>query len=175
MVILKVGFISLPLFHGPLDLTLGVLLGCGLSLVIQFFALAQANIDLHTAALEIYGKGNQGIAVLLHLAEEPHDLPFMHQQSPGTPGIGIEAVAVIVRGDVHLVQKHLAVLDAAPGVFQIQCTCADGFDLRTAELDTGFHFLFHEIFVIGFPVSGHDFDALLFQIPHLPESILIIA
>jgi hypothetical protein len=51
IVILKVGFISVPLFHSPLDLTLCISFRSGLSLIVQFLALAQANFDFDQAAL----------------------------------------------------------------------------------------------------------------------------
>ena len=168
MVILKVGFaILISLLHSPVDLTLGVPLGRGLSFIVEFFALAQAHLDLDPAALEVDLQGDQGVAVLLDLAVEPHDLPLVHQQPPGTAGIHIEAVAVVIGGDVHLVQDHLAVLDAAPGILQIQGTCTDGLDFRAHQFNTGFEFFFHEIFMVGFPIPGHDLDACLFQMNHL--------
>ncbi len=69
----------------------------------ELFALTQAHLDLHTAALEINRQGNEGEAVLLDLALEPHDLSLVHQEPPGSAGVHIEAVSVVVRGDVHLV------------------------------------------------------------------------
>ena len=68
---------------------------------------------------------------------------------------------------MHLVDQKFAVFDAAPCVLQVHRTCADGFDFRAYQLDTGFKFFFHEVFMVCFPVPGHDFDALLFQMYHL--------
>ena len=155
------------LLHSPVDLTLGVTLSRGLSFVVKLFALAQAHLDLHPAALEVDAQGDQGIAVLLDLAEQAHDLALVHQQTAGAAGIHIEAVAVVVRGDVHLIEDELAVLDAAPGILQIQGTLTNGFDLRAHQFDAGLIFLFDEVFVPGLPVGGHDLDAVLFQFAHL--------
>lgn len=155
------------LLHSTVDLTLGVPLGRGLSFIVHFFTLAQTNFDLDSAALEVYRKGNKGVAILLHLAVQAHDLPLVHEQSAGALGIGIEAVAVLVGGDVHLVNEQLAVLDTAPGIFQIQGALANRLDLRAAQLDTGLIFFFYKILMPGLPVGGHDFDAFLFQIAHL--------
>ena len=130
-------------------------------------AIAQAYLDLHPTALEVDAQGDQGEAVLFDLAEEPHDLPAVHQQPAGATGVRIEAVAVVIGGDMHLVKDHLAVLDAAPGVLQVQGTCPDGLDFRALQLDTGLEFFFDEVLMIGLPVSGHDFDAFLFQFAHL--------
>ena len=155
------------LLHGPVDLTLGVPFGRSLSFVVKFFALAQAYIHLDPAALEVNGQGDQGHAILFDFSVKPHDLPLVHQQAAGTAGIHIEAVSMVVGGDVHLVQDHFSVLDAAPGILQVQGTCPDGFDFRAYQFDTGFKFFFHKVFVVSFPVSGHDFNSCLFQIAHL--------
>ena len=159
--------ISIPFFHSPVDLALSVLLSRGLSFVIKLLALAQADLDLHAAALKVNGQGDQGITVLLHLTEKPHDLTLVHQKTPGAAGIRVESVAVVIGRDVHLVKDQLAVFDAAPGILQIQRAGPDGLDLGTHQLDTGFVFFFDEIFMPGFPVGGHDFYGLLFQIAHL--------
>ena len=86
----------LSLLHGALDLPLGIPLCGGCALIVQFFALAQANLHLDPAALEIDGQGDQGIAVLLDLAVETHDLPLVHQQSSGTLLVPVEDVAVVI-------------------------------------------------------------------------------
>ena len=127
--ILKVGFIGLSLLHSSFNLTLGVFLRGGRSLIIELFALAQAYLDLHPAALEVDGQGNQGIAVLLDLAEEAHDFPLVEQKPPGALGVFVEDIAVVIGGDVHLVEDHLSVFDAAPAVLQVQGACPDGLDL----------------------------------------------
>ena len=75
---------------------------------------------------------------------------------------------------MHLIQQQLSVFDAAPGIFEVQRASPDGFYFRTAKLDARFHFFFHKIFMIGFPVPGHDLNAILFQTTHLPFSMGII-
>ena len=52
-------------------------------------------------------------------------------------------------------------------VLQIEGTSPDRLDLGTNQFDTGFEFFLHEVFVIGFPVPGHDLDSALFQTAHL--------
>ena len=47
------------LLHSPVDLTLGVTLCRGLSFIVEFFALTQANLHFYPAALEIYRQGDQ--------------------------------------------------------------------------------------------------------------------
>ena len=159
-------FISIPLLHGPVDLALGIPLGGGLAFVVELFALAQADLDLDPAALEVDLQGDQGVAVLLDLAVEPHDLPLVHQQAAGTAGVHIEAVALLIGGDVHLVEEHLTVLDAAPGILQVQGALADGLDLGADQFDAGLVVLLDEVFVTGLPVPGHHLDAVFFQGVH---------
>ena len=91
------------LLHSPVDLALGIALRRGLSFVIELLALAQSHVHLHPAALEVDGQGDQGVAVLLDLAVEPHDLPLVHQEPAGAAGVYVEPVAMVVGGDVHLV------------------------------------------------------------------------
>ena len=107
----------IPLFHCPVNLPLSITLRCRLPFVIQFFTLAKTDLYLDTAAFEIHRQGNQRISVLLYLAQQTHDFPTVHQQTPHTFCIRIESVTLFVRGDVHLVDKKLAVFDAAPCVF----------------------------------------------------------
>ena len=91
------------LLHSPVDLALGIALRRGLSFVVELLALAQSHVHLHPAALKIDGQRDQGVAVLLDLAVEPHDLPLVHQEPAGAAGVYVEPVAVVVGGDVHLV------------------------------------------------------------------------
>ena len=159
--------ISETFFHSPVDLALGVLFRRGLSLIVQFFTLAQTHIYLYPAALEIDRQRDQRITVLLDLAQKAHDLPPVHQQPTDTTGIRIKPVAMVIGRYVHLVQKQLAILDAAPGILQIQRTLAYGLNFRTAQFNARFQLFFYKIFVVSFPVPGHDLDTLLFRTPHL--------
>ena len=70
---------SVTFLHGTLNLTLHIPFCFCLPFVVELFAFAQAHVDLHPAAFELDGQGNQGITVLFYLAEEPHDLPLVHQ------------------------------------------------------------------------------------------------
>ena len=86
------------LLHSPVDLTLGVTLGRSLSFVVELLALAEADLHLHPAAFQVDAQGDQGKAVLLDLAEQPHNLPAVHQQTAGAAGVRVEAVSVVIGG-----------------------------------------------------------------------------
>ena len=105
------------MFRLSKPLTLGIFLGRGLSFIMQFFTLTQADLDLHTAALKVNGQRDQCQALLFYLSQQAHDLLAVHKQASGSSGIHIEAVAVIIRGNVHLVQDHFTILNAAPSIF----------------------------------------------------------
>jgi hypothetical protein len=64
---------------------------------------------------------------------------------------------------VHLINKKLAVFNAAPGILQVQIAAADGFHFRANQFNTGLVFFFDEIFMPGFPVGGNNLDGLLFR------------
>ena len=57
--------------HSPVDGALGVALGGVGTLVVELFALAQADFHLDAAMLEVERKGNESIALQLALLVHP--------------------------------------------------------------------------------------------------------
>ena len=53
---------------------------------------------------------------------------------------------------MHPVEEHLSVFDDAEGVLQVHISLADGLDLRAAQLNAGFVFVFNEVVVKGLSV-----------------------
>ena len=159
------------LFHGSLDLALGVPLGGGVPLVVVLLTLAEADLQLHPGVLEINAEGDQGQAVLLHHGLELADLPLVHQQPPGADGVFIEDVALFIGGDVHPVDVDLPVLRDAEGVLQVQGPGPDGLDLRPGQLDARLEAFLHKVLVEGLAVLRRDLDArLLHACPSLSFS-----
>ena len=156
-------FLPVFLADGPLHFALGVALGDGVPLVIGLFALAQAQLHLHTAVLEIQAQGDQGIAVLLLQIVELADLPLVHQQPLGPVRVLVEDVALLIGGDVHAVGVDLAVLGHAVGILQVHPALPDGLDLRSGQLDARLVSVLHEIVVVGLAVLGRDLDTPLFH------------
>ena len=64
---------------------------------------------------------------------------------------------------MHLVDEKLTVFDATPGILQVQCTGADGFDFSAKELNPSLVFFFDKIVVINLPVFGYDFSTCVLQ------------
>ena len=68
---------------------------------------------------------------------------------------------------MHPVEEHLSVFDDAEGVLQVHISLADGLDLRAAQLNAGFVFVFNEVVVKGLSVRGQLFHRLLSHPGHL--------
>ena len=141
-------------FHCALDVALRLPLGLAVALVVQLLALAQPQLDLHAAVLEIHPQRDQRHAVLHDARVETHDLALVHQEAPRPHRVAVEDVAVLIRGDVHAAHEQLAVLDGAEGILQIHTAGADGLDLRPAQLDPGFKTLEHEVFMKSLAVGA---------------------
>ena len=150
--------ITAAVLPGPVHLPFGVPGCCGVPLVVELLALAQAHLQLDARALEIDRQRHQSVAVLLHLGEKPQDLPLVHEQPAGPQGVPVEDIALFIGAYVHAVDHHLSVLDDAEGVLQVHIAHADGLDLGAAQLDAGLVFVLHEVVMIGLPIGGDELD-----------------
>ena len=88
----------IPFFQRAVDLTARVLIGGVLPLVIELFALAQADFHLDAAMLEVERKGNESIALQLALLVQAPDLGLVGQQTPHPQRVLIEDVSRGRRG-----------------------------------------------------------------------------
>ena len=93
--------------------------GGAFALVVKLFAAAQADLDFDPGMFKINRKGDQCQPVLLHCAVKFPDFTPVHQQPPGTDGIAVEDIAVLIGADVHAVDVQLAVFDRTVCVFQV--------------------------------------------------------
>ena len=109
----------IPFFHGAVDLTARVFDRGVLPLVVEFFALAQGDLQLDAGVFKIDGEGNDRIALHLDLCKQVGNLALMQQQPPRTHGVFIVDIAFFIRADVHLTDPYLAVLDGAPRIFEV--------------------------------------------------------
>ena len=117
------------LFQSPVNIPFGIPLGGVFPFVVEFFTLAQAQLQFHPGAFEIQGEGDQGIPLLFEQPQEPVDFPPVHQQFAGAHRIFIENIPFFIRADVHLFDKDLAIFDIAPAVFQVDRAGPQGFHL----------------------------------------------
>ena len=133
-----------PLFHGPVNLPLGIPPGDALPLIVELFALAQPNGNLHTGPLQIDRQRNQGVTILFHQPIQPEDLPFVHQKAARAHGIFIKDIPLLIRADVHPQNKQFPVFDATIGIFQVEPAGPNGFHLGARQGYTRFVGLFHK-------------------------------
>ena len=138
-----------PVLHGAVHLPFGVPDGGRLPLVVELLALGQTDLQLGPGVFEVEGEGDQGVPVLLDLLVEPQDLPLVHQELPGTAGVLVEDIALLIGADVHAVDRQLPVLGDAVGVLQVHVAQADGLDLGARQGDARLVLLLDEVVVIG--------------------------
>lgn len=148
-------------FHGAVDVAFGIPRGGAGALVVELFALAEAQLQLDPPALEVERERHQGVALQLDLLREPPDLVFVRQQLAGAHRIPVEDVALFVGADVHALHHQFAVLHLDPGVLEVDRAGAQAFDLGAHQGDAGLQRLDHKVFVTGLPVHRDGLDRLL--------------
>ena len=132
-----------------------------ITLVMQLFSLRKTDLQFHAGILQVNGKLYKGVSVLLDLRIQFVDLPAMHQQPPGPERILIEDIALLIRRDMHTVDKHLAVFKVAEGILQIDLSLTNGLDLGADEFDAGFVTLLNEIIMECLWILRTDLDSAL--------------
>ena len=140
----------------------------------ELFTFAQAQLQLYPAALEVQGQGDEAVAVPLDVAEQLHNLPLVHEQLALAQGISVKDISLLIGGDMHTHHEHLAVLDGAIAILQIDRTGPEALDLGAGKGNAAFIGLLHEIVVPGLAVDGDDFAVgFLFvcQSPNTPFAL----
>ena len=127
--------LTILLFNSALNVAL-----CGsfchvLALVVELFALAQADLHFNFAVLKVEAYGNQRIAGLLYDPVKAVDFLFVHKQLPYAHRVAVEDIAVLIRRDVHSVDEDLSVNYRAPAVLQVHSAQPYRLDLGAAELN----------------------------------------
>ena len=79
----------------------------------------------------------------------------MHQKSFHPHRVTVKDVALFIRADVHSFDENFAVINTAPGIFQIDPSGTDRLDLGSEKLDPGFVGFEDKIIVISFFVLCH--------------------
>ena len=104
-------------FHGAVDLPLGVSDRRIVAFVIELLSAAERNFHLDPGILQIYGQGDNGKPVLFDFAVQAADLALMHQKPAGTERVFVEDVSLLIRRDMQLLDEDFSVLDLTPGLF----------------------------------------------------------
>lgn len=127
--------LTIEFFFCSVHVALGAAYGIAFTFVVQLLALAHTHFYLYATILEVQGQGNQGVTVQLNGLAQLDDLLLVHQQLAMTDRVGIEAVSLVIGGNVHPVQEQLTVLHGAEGVLHIHFSCAQALDLGALQLD----------------------------------------
>lgn len=150
-------------FHCAVDIAVCRFDGRILALVVKLFALAESDLYLYPAVLEVQRQGNQCEPLRFQQTEQLHDFALVHQQFPDAPRITVKEISFFIRGNVHVTEKQLPAVDRTPAVFEVDISASDGFDFGSYQLDSGFIGFEHKIIMPGFPVFGNLFGTGLFD------------
>ena len=95
----------------------------------DFFPLAQGQLNLGPAVFKIGTQGYQRQPFLGDLADQPTDFLLVEQQLPGSERVVVEDVGVAVRADVKLHQPDFAVGDFGVAFVHAGLAGPQGLDL----------------------------------------------
>lgn len=150
-----------PFFHNSVNFTPGLALGIAFTLVMQFFALAQAQFYLHPAVFKIQRERNECNAILHYLRLKFHDLPLVHQKSARANRIPVKDISMFVRADMHSPHKQFSILNRTEAILQIDLAGPDRFHFGSCELDPSLKAFQDKVFMKSLTIIGYFFDARL--------------
>ena len=107
------------------------------SFVEQLLPFRQPQVHLDPSIHKVKLQGDQRVSPLVDLSDEPSDLPFMKQQSPGPQGFMIHPVGLGISTDMGIDEKDLASFDIAVTVSQVDPSVPQGFHLGPQERNPG--------------------------------------
>lgn len=106
-----------------------------LTLVMELLSSTEGDLDLHQIAPEIDRGGDEGEALLLHLAPQAFDFLLMGQEAAGALYLVVMNVAVRIRLDVQRHERQRVPLDGHIGVGEAEAPLAYALHLGTDECD----------------------------------------
>ena len=147
-----------PCFDCAVNLSVRILLCDGVSLVVELFAPGQADLELAASVLvQIYVQRDERQTGNLELADKLADLALVHEKLAGAERLDVEAIALLVRRDVHAVNVELAFsVDFAEALLDADSARTNGLDLSAGQNDADLVDLVDEIVVTSLLVIGHD-------------------
>ena len=156
---------SLPALDRPFDLAAGFACLDGLTAIVLFFALRQGQLHLGmTAFRKVDAQRDEREALQLSFPDELVDLLAMQQQLPLAERIVIHQVAMRVRTDVAVLQKHLAVINRSITVLKVHPAFTQRLHLGPSQDDPGFELFFDEVVMVGLAVGGYHFGLIIFVV-----------
>jgi len=136
--------------------SLGVTLGNGLALVVEFSTLGQAQFHLGSTVFEVELEWDESDGLAVELNPHVTDLSSMRQELAATIGIvGSESMGEAPLGDVDADQPELAGFNSGEGVSQLRLALTEGLHLRALEDDAALVGLQYVV-VVASPTVGRD-------------------
>lgn len=121
-----------------------------LAFIIEFLALCDSDFNLHISSIvQIHLGRNEGIAILGLRFLQGADFSLVEQKSPSPQRISVEDIAHFVRADIHADNKSLSIFDFDIGLANAALARADGFDLRSEELQPRLIGVLYKIIMIS--------------------------
>src|ERR1700728_1521628 len=138
----------------------------GLALVVELLAAREGKLDLGAAPfVEIELERDERHALALDRTDELVDLPAVQQELARPLRRMIEAVCLLVFGNVRVDQPYLAATAVRVGFTDRRLAETQRFHLRTGESDAGFECFVDEVIETGLAVVGEDAE-LPFSLRH---------
>src|SRR5215203_1342317 len=142
------------LFHGAFDLAVCRLLGDLPPLVVLSLAACDGDLELDDAVLGVELEWDEGLPLLLALADEAVDLFPVQEQLAVARGELPFLPGVRVRGDVSPDQEDFAVSYAGVALLEVGPAFPDGLYLGACQLDAGLVGLLDREVMEGFLVAS---------------------
>ena len=122
--------------HGSICLAFDGLLFQVMAFVDSGLTSANPNLHLHEAVLPVKPEGDQGLAFNCARRKQLTNLGLVQQKLPGTLWLMLYMAGALVRLDIRIVQKYLAVFDSSESIAQVRQAGSDRFDFGAAEFDS---------------------------------------
>lgn len=137
-------------FHNSVDIAVCLTLGVAVALVVKLLTDAKSNFHFNSASREIKGEWNESVSLASDETEELEYLLFVHQELFWAKRIAVKDVALLVRADVNAVCEHLAVINAAKGILEVDSSAPNALDFGAEKLDSRLVGVLDEVIVAGF-------------------------
>ena len=144
----------------------------------QLLALGQAHFQFYSAFYEVQIERHQGVAFLLHFADELVNFFPVKKQCPATGRVRVDMRGGgLQRRNGRADQNNLLALHAHVSLFYLRPTRADGFNLPAFERHTGFVALLDKIlmkctFIIN-NTHGRSLGLDTYTVHQIVKSILV--
>ncbi len=154
--------LAVPELQFAVNVTFDIAFGNGVTFVVLFFALGDADFDLDVLIVEIDAQRYKRISLAHDFAKDFVDFFATKQQLAFARRIVVEMNARLFVGtDMSFVEPRFAIFDAGIAPPELATTSSNGFDLTAGECNACGIALFDEVFMERIAVVGNCFARLL--------------